>query len=163
MTRHGKSIIELLVVISVFGAMITPMGRLLHTMMRSEREGAHALAAGTNAARLAREFRGDVHMARDVQLVQESGELKLVLADETLITYRPGDAQVERVITRREQTVSRDSFRLPPGTIRFESSGDPPLVLLLHERDSTGPYQAAATRTVLRVEAALGRDHRFAK
>lgn len=162
MARQGKTIIELLVVISVFGAMMTPIGRLLHTMMRAEREGAHALAAGTNASRLAREFRSDVHAARDTQLAKANGELQLVRNDGTVVTYRAAGDHIQRTITRGEETLSRDSFRLGLGATRFELSDEPPLAILLHERRSPGanPPESPGIRS-LRVEAVPGRDYRF--
>ena len=130
MTRHGKTLVELLVVISVFGAIMAPIGRLLHTIMRSEREGAHALAASTIGSRLAREFRSDVRSARDVELQGDKGELGLTLDDGKAVTYRPGEEGLQRTMTEGDQTLSRDSFRLPPGTTRFEISDEPPLVMV---------------------------------
>ena len=167
MTRQGKTIIELLVVITVLGAMITPMGRLLHTMMRSEREGAHALAAGASGSRLAREFRSDVHAAREMDLLASEdgpGDLKLIHSDERVVTYVPGDGRIRRIVTRGDKTLSRDSFRLSPGTSHFEILSEPRRVMLIHERHPAAAHpQESAGTNVLRVEAVPGRDYRFAE
>lgn len=163
-SRSGKTIIEVLVVISVFAALMTPIGRLLHTMMRSEREGVQALTASVSGSRLAREFRSDVHAARDVETAADEngpGELRLIHDDGTAVTYRAGDRRMQRIVARGDEVLSRESFRLPAGTSRFEVLEEPRIVVLLHEHSATTGSQESRGTDVLRVEAVPGRDHRF--
>ena len=171
-SRTGKSLIEVLIVISIMGAIMTPAVRLIHTMMGSERESVRALTVSSSAARLARQFRRDVHAATGVEIVrgedEEAPRLELQVGAGKTVTYVSAADEVLRTVAEGDdgQPVSRESYHVPAGQGRFETRGNPPLVVLIHERSASEEHGRARTSSgmkYLRIEAVLGRDHRFSE
>lgn len=172
--RAGKSLIEVVVVIALLGAVMVPTVRMIHGLMRSEREGARSLALSTSAARLSREFRRDVHSAVETEIVSPNAgrpeELRLTQSDGETVVYAATDGGIERLVKSERDgdsnVLSRERYRLPAGRTRFETSAESPMVALIHERASADELASAPGRSgmkVLRIEAIAGRDHRFAR
>ncbi len=168
--RHGKTLVELLVIISLTAVAMTVGARTMVVMMRSEQKGAQSLAATTTLSRLAREFRRDVHAAIDVEAAgvetvpNGTTELLLTQPDDSVIVYRSEPKQVHRVVYRGGRRHSREVFRLHSAHHRFESAADGNLVTLVHARRPSLPPGAEpdeGTVTVIRIEAVRGRDHRY--
>jgi hypothetical protein len=162
--RSGKSLIELVIVLTVLIAVMTPAARLMYTLMRSEREGIRGLAVSANMARLSRELRRDVHAALGAELVAPEGDaparLRLRQADDRVVTYAPGTDRVTRTVADEAgETSSREAFHLPDGAGTFEVSSEPRLVVFTHKRSRTSESTSASE--AIRVEAVPGRDHRF--
>ena len=169
--RSGKSLIELVVVISVMSVVMLIAVRTLTQLMRADASGGKSLVAGTSLARLAHQFRRDVHAAEQARLItpedNAAPRLQLFLPENTIAEYRPFAEKILRTVRRGEETTSRETFHLSRGENRFEiSEQEIPIISLVHVRKSTESYQKSpgpAGAKEIRIEAIRGRNHRYTK
>ena len=159
MRKHrGFSLIEMLVVITVSAALLGICTSILHLLMRSERAGRDHLHQATSAARLARQFRNDVHAAITPPAPGDAARpgWRFELAPGQTVVYRIEPGRVDRTEWERQKLRRQESYDLPAGdTARIEPPG--------HQRPATACLLLPqANRAELRVEAVVGRDHRFA-
>jgi type II secretory pathway pseudopilin PulG len=169
--RSGKSLIEMVVVMSVMSMVMLISVRTITLLMRADASGGKSLVAGTSLSRLAHQFRLDVHAAWDAQLVtpEESGEarLQLSLPESTIVEYRPFAEKILRTIRRGEKTTSREDFHLLRGENRFEISEDKiQIISLVHVRNTAKSYEKSPVHEgekEIRIEATRGRNHRYTK
>jgi len=169
--RSGKSLIELVVVISVMSMVMMIAVRTITQLMRADASGGKSLVAGNSLARLARQFRRDVHNAEDAELVtaeeNESPRLHLKLTENTIAEYRTFAGKILRSIRRGEETTSRETFHLPRGENRFEiSEEETSIIVLVHVRKTAESYENSpshAPEKEIHIEAIRGRNHRYLK
>ncbi|MCH7686190.1 MAG: hypothetical protein IH899_05845 [Planctomycetes bacterium] len=169
--RSGKSLIELVVVISVMSIVMVIAVRTITQLMRADASGGKSLVAGTSLARLAHQFRRDVHDADDAELLtadeNQSPRLQLSLPENTIAEYRPFAEKILRTIRRGEITISRETFHLPRGENRFEISEDEtPIISLVHLRNTVESSEKSSSRAPekeIRIEAIRGKNHRYTK
>ena len=169
--RSGKSLIELVVVISVMSIVMMIAVRTITQLMRADAAGGKSLVAGNSLARLARQFRRDVHDAEEAELLtieeNESPRLHLKLTENTIAEYRTFAEKILRTIRRGEETTSRETFHLPRGENRFEISGvETSIISLVHVRKTAEFYEKSPSQTgekEIRIEAVRGRNHRYLK
>ena len=169
--RSGKSLIELILVMSVMSMLMLIAVRTITLLMRADAAGGKSLVAGTSLARLAHQFRRDVHAAGDARLVtpEENGtpRLQLSLPENRIAEYRPFAENILRTIRRGEETTSRETFHLSCGENRFEiSEEETPIISLVHVRKTTESYEKSpgpAGEKEIRIEAIRGRNHRYMK
>ena len=166
MKRRGKTLIELMVVISIASVALTLATKTIAHLMRSDAKGRRALTAGMNWNRFARRFRRDVHAAGSAELVQRDNKsvLKLKQPDGTVSEYHSRTDGVDVVTVRNGQTVGRESFALRGiGEFRVEP-GPPAIVVFAH---ATRPDQSAAGSKAgmktRRIQAIRGKDLRFVR
>jgi len=169
--RSGKSLIELIVVISVMSMVMLIAVRTISQLMRADASGGKSLVAETSLARLSHQFRRDVHAARKAQLVipeeNAASRLQLSLPENTIAEYRPFAEKILRTVRRGEETISRETFHLSRGENRFEiSEDDTPIISLVHLRKTAESYEnppGHAREKEIRIEAIRGRNHRYTK
>ena len=166
--RHAKTLIEMLVVMTVMSTILLLCGRTIALMMRAEANGARSLLEGVTLTRFGHSFRRDVHSAVEVAVNPEEQEspvhLLLQQPGEAVIRYVLKKNQIERIHLQEDKVQSKELFRFPTGAVRFEQAENPPLVSFVHLRSISGATvraEGSRKETELRVEAVPGRDHRF--
>ncbi|MBU4271908.1 MAG: hypothetical protein KKA28_08615, partial [Planctomycetes bacterium] len=140
---------------------------LLCVLMRAEGGGREHLQRSNSLDLLADRFRRDVHAAVDVpeKIIDHEAAWDFPLAADGFSHYIRYEAR-SGYITRNEQTSGQpdrwDTYALPKGCsarIETETAADGRLVgLVITPKDAL----MAGGREV-RIEAVLGRDHRFAR
>ncbi len=141
--RRGFSLIELLVVISVGTVLLMVAMTVLYTLKETQSKARQRLTEGRVTARLADQFRDDVHAAGRMERVPDEAALpgrtvwQLTIDPDTFVRYEIQDRAVRRVLTTGEAKIHED-FRLPGGlravidgadadsglaTLRFETTG----------------------------------------
>jgi hypothetical protein len=131
-------------------------------LLRVERSGREHLYHDAVTARLARQFRDDVHAATRLApaVAGEKGLWRLVLAPDRTVTYRALPQAVEREEAVAGKPVQRESYALPPGRsahLVAPADTQPPLMTLIVASSPTpGPENHD-----IRIDAVVGKDRRF--
>lgn len=174
--RHGKSLIELLVVLSFVGVILTMSGGLLTTLFRNDEAQSKSLQATEQARRLADQFRQDVREARTVEQKppeenERSGRLILQLPEQTTIEY-VWDPAVVRSEKKSDETESRVRIPIPASSIvcRLDKSGErvellvgrvPRLLASPLKRDDRETADPPKMKMLIFVSATVGLHRRF--
>jgi Tfp pilus assembly protein FimT len=167
--RHGKSLIEMLVVIAAMSVVLGFVAQTLHALMRAERAGTQSLAESLNRSRLARQFRQDVHAARQAERMaaeeDQPEQLRLTRPDQQTILWSVANEGFVRS-TRHDETIRSQEHYRTGGRGRFELSDDGSRIALVIDpppalSEAATPPRVPANRRPLRIEAATGRDLRF--
>lgn len=171
--RRGVSLIELMIAIGLGGVILTLGIGLLHLLLRTDDNLHSSLKRRQTVSQLSDAFRRDVHAARDVKRVwqQDTDEFKglsLQLATDHEVKYTADDHILIRTETRNQETLQTARFRFSPGSeILFESPTPKDLAIVIRN-PNTSPnsprvIDPRAPRRELRIQAVVGRDHRFEK
>ena len=161
--RRGVSLIELIVVLGIGAVMMGVCVTLLYAVLRTDGVGREHVRHSIVLARLADQFRRDVHAAKTVTGVADGEQWKLELPPGRTVTYRleagvlARSEQVDGTVQRRE------SFTLPSGTtasIEIQAEAEPTVVslMIVPVAEATGQPAGRAVQ----IDAVLARDHRFA-
>lgn len=113
---RGITLVELLVVITLVGVIISAVAVCMQGMYRADRRTREAIAGRTALARLSLRFRADAHAAVDVQVEAPAADKSPSVvfsrpAGET-IEYRFEQHHVVRIVRKQENDLHRDAFRL---------------------------------------------------
>jgi len=164
--RRGYSLMELLVVMTMSSVMLSVTVVLFTLLFRIERSGRDHVRHSAVLGRLADQFRRDVH-ATPVGGVSVGETVQFSPAPDRTITYgTPHGAviRIERVGSDlvNSEVARRESFVLPSScSASIESPPDakgPTVTLSIAPRTDSQPRKPGRT---LRIDALLGRDHRF--
>jgi prepilin-type N-terminal cleavage/methylation domain-containing protein len=153
--RRGKSLIELLVVISIMSVVLGLCATSLATLFRLRHQLSRDRQQAAALARLATRLRQDAHSATDFSL--DSACLLTLPAGEAVhYTYAP--PHILREHRRGVQLLHRDRFTLPTSaTAAFEQEAGSPHPLL---RLTIRPAEVSTRRTeiprAVTIEAAVG-------
>lgn len=176
--RRGASLIELLVVITMISAMMMVTGPLFYRLFQVDQVSARAALVEITTARLAIQYRLDVHAAQATTRTvdAETGRPSLELRSESQprIVYTGGADEVRREVIGADGPTARETYRLPACRIEFpepaaateetpSKSPLPQLVTLVVDRPHSllsGSNQPGRSRN-LTLDAELGRDHRL--
>lgn len=160
---RGFTLIEMVVVISV-GSMVMGMAATtLALLMRAEGEGAESASVSVATTRLARSFRDDVRGAASA-VVDAPKMIRLTQNDALSIQYEAEQALVRRTLRQGDSVTHRDEFHLLQGEVRFELTHDGQGAVLMHTNrpdSTTDDLNEARPVRSLRIEAVLGRNHRY--
>jgi hypothetical protein len=124
-TRRGVTIIETIVLMTGVAAMLGLAVILLQLLMKLDGESRARFDASASLARLARQFRHDVHATGSVRLIEPQPSKPPVLridpAPDRTIEYQVrGDDKILRVEKNKGADVRRESFLVPrSGSIRL--------------------------------------------
>lgn len=160
MKRRGKTLVELLVVISMFGVIIGTSGTVIYRLMRAERAVEADLVWQRTVTELAEQFRADAHAATVAQTNDDGTGLTFTLSDGTA-AYTLTRHGVRRSWKSPGGQEQHQDFRCHEPDIRFAARQDGPRswVHLVIPRSS-----AALAKTVgflgtptLEVRAVVGR------
>ena len=156
--RSAYSLIELVIVISLTGTVLSGVGVAVHLQYRTNRQLRRDMIYSTIMPRLANQLRSDAHRANQLEV---QGEL-IVLTEpaEASVEYRSTPQGIERTRHRRGAVLHREVFPLGDGVAatwrQLEVAGAPLLQLQVHRRPAAGSLLAARGPDV--VEAAIGLD-----
>ena len=151
------TLVELLVVITLVGVIISAVAVCLQSMYRADRRTRESVAGSTALARLSLRFRADAHAAADVMFKdQEPGEPPSIVffhaAGET-VEYRFEQPNVHRVVRKYVNDAHRDAFRLARRS-RIEWRGDDQFVsMVVHYLPESDIDEVMREQ---RIEAAIG-------
>ena len=166
--RRGKTLLEMIVVISILAVVMVLGARLMVLLMRASDNSTQSLISTTTLFRLSRDFRRDVHAAIDVSVERSRGEiqnrllLKLPKANE--VVYVSEGKQLHRTLQRGKKTVRSERFQLSGSDSRFEWNAADRLVSFVYWPKGTKATDKSTKNRrskEMRIEAILGRDHRF--
>ena len=163
--RTGKSLIEVLIVLSIASLVFTLSAQTFARLMRADKAARHSLVARSNLTRLAKAFRQDVNSATNATTADDAKQLTLQQQNGIRIEYRAENETVTRQTLQGETRLSRDEFKLADSDNHFEIvAGPPKVVVLVHQ---TGGYDqlpnapAVDRPRTVKMEAVRGRDLRF--
>jgi len=164
MPRRGYTLVEMLVVITISTVMLGVAVQVLYLLARLERGGREHVNRATIVARLADQFRSDVHAALRPMPTDgaEKNQWQFALAGDRTVTYRALPGEVERREQIAGEPARQESYVLPADAaaeIAIRTDPAPAIASLV----ITLPGPAAATGPEIRIEAVLSRDHRFVK
>lgn len=119
-SRNGFSLVELLIVMSVGTAMLMVAMSVLYLLKETQNNVRQRLASGRGVARLADQFRNDVHGASAVKRMPDdtSSSAKTIwqftIQPATVVRYEIGDDEVRRIRSTEDGEIHED-YRLPGG------------------------------------------------
>jgi hypothetical protein len=163
--RGATTLIEVVAAMAVSAVLFTMSATMMVLLFRLERLGRDELTATITEGRLAADLRADVRSATDLELEPGApgGSMRLLGPDRRTVTYLAEDGDLIRRRRSGEGPDHIERYRLLPGTIsRWELAASGPWRRVVLELDAPKiPRTVEGGRRVLRIEATLGRDHRF--
>lgn len=173
-SRRAVSIIELMVILSATTVVLSLTSVLLQRGMRLHTQSRADLNSERNAARLADQFRRDVHRATaavaNKTALKDNAILQLTFSNGEQTEYSYQSGTVLRTMTKENGRVAREEYVFPKSTALAVEEQDTPsgmVLTLTAERPSSGankeqlPTRPLAMPMSLQVGAMLGRDGRF--
>jgi prepilin-type N-terminal cleavage/methylation domain-containing protein len=162
MSRRAVSLIEMLVVISVSAVLMGVATTMLFTLMQATRNGSNHVSQAATVARLADQFRSDVHAALPSVATDAPAkdQWQFALATDTAVIYKALPGEIQRHEQVAGKLIRQESYLLPADTtaeIAIRADAAPPMASLIVS--PSGPNAPAGRE--IRVDAALGIDHRF--
>lgn len=174
--RRGVSLTELLIVMSISSVVLTTGVGLLHHVLHDQKKARLEVRLHLAAGRLSEQLRRDVHGSQRVSSNDEGNVTTTLVLEKPAggsIRYDVNDNCVSRACTTPDLPVHRDEFEFPRDwRIEFQQLAVPPRIALSARsaESNKAQQQEGATRGVgglphnlVRVEAVIGRDHRFAR
>ncbi len=125
-SRHGYSLIEMLVVMAVMSVMVSLGTLTVALLMRSDRNGSDALVTALTGHRLARQFRDDVHRAHDATLEADNDNhpvLRLMTDPGTTISWKRVKDGVRRTVAGDRGGI--ETYRITSADVAFVISPTP--------------------------------------
>lgn len=121
-TRRGKSLIEMLIIISVFSIVLGLTATTLVALFKTDRQVRRDLDQLTSLARLASRLRTDAHAAASCRIDQAC---VLGLPDGRIVRYAAEGGKLKREVLRGEAVEHRDAFVLPDtALVKFEQPAE---------------------------------------
>lgn len=163
--RRGHSLIELMVAMTVAGAVLTTAITGMSRLFRLQAGEMQSLSESSVWRRMSHDFREDVHRA--VQLDASDGVRLIIHADNGQILWEDTGAVIARTQTFEDGSgMLREHYRLASASVRFstdagpvdaESSPNRPVArMMIRQSAESGGYPAA-----VRLEAVAGLSRRF--
>jgi type II secretory pathway pseudopilin PulG len=160
MNRRGKSLVELLVVISMFGVILGTTGTVIYRMMRTERAVETDLVWHRSVTAFAEQFRTDVHVATVAELVNDGNSLTLTLPTGT-ITYAVNARGIARTAQSTDGQPQHQEFHCGETGVRFATENDLgrkwATVVIPRNTAPLAKSVSLPAATLLEVRAVLGR------
>jgi len=180
--RRGISLVEVMITLTIGSVVMGVAAMTLGTLFRNERVARDQLSQGVQLARLAEQFRRDVHAATAVAAEGDdenaTSQWKLDLPSGGTVTYRAvyreTDGELLRTETTSEQgaVARRDAFALPANTTAaievlehdVQEDRAATLVRLVISPADVDPNIAgrSSPKRPIDIDAVLAKDHRFA-
>jgi hypothetical protein len=165
--RRGLSLIELMVVMTGVAIILGLCAVTIQALMSVNSDAQAGLNASATFARLASQFREDVHASDDIPLTpgtkdgdaKASPRLRLTQGPGLVITYEASAGRVARVETASGKPGRHESYRIGKGhVVAFERREEGPrrFVVMVTSRD-TGKGQLEPPRPI-EVLALQGKD-----
>ena len=155
-TRRGKTLVEMLILITIIGTATGIGATTLVGLFKTERQVRRDIQQQTTLARLASRFRTDVHSARSCQV---GHSCDLSLSDGRTVRYAVAGTRLTREVLRADAVEHRDAFILPDTAIvHFEkpaSDGERMVRLSIVAAELSDKAYLTAVRPTV-IEAAVG-------
>jgi len=155
-SRCGKSLLELVVVISIMSIVLGMSATSLATLFRVNAQLSRDAQQAQALDRLAARLRSDAHQAASASLDEGC---TLTLADGSAVRYAFVAPKIIREVRRDGAIAHHDTFALPKNaTARFESGGDanPRLIRLsVHPGELRMPARDLPRGTTIEVAVGL--------
>ncbi len=160
--RRGYTLVELMIVLTVGTAMLMIAVSVLYLLQKTQGNLRQRLSAGRSVARLADQFRGDVHAASRIERGTDKAAPAAVvwnldISPDTVVVYQLRAAGVRRVQIASSGRI-QDDFPLPPGMGATITAPEGPSTLAVLRLEA-GDVSAGRSRPVV-IEALLGLDRR---
>ncbi len=160
--RRGTTLIEMLALITVLSILLGLCGGMIHLLMKLDRSGRVASDEAADLARLARDFRSDVHASTPAGPTTPAPDRLDLTLDGRTVEYqvRPGD--VLRTLRDGDKIRRRETYRRPArASVRFAlaTDGTPPMASIVVDREGGG--KDGSLYRDLRIDAVIGSDRRF--
>lgn len=161
--RRAFTLIEMLVAISIGAVLMSIAISLLMALSGAEQGGRTNVEHNKAIERLTAQFRRDVHAAEDVVIDGASPkEWKIKLTRDEVAQYAVKGNALSREERMGAKVIRRESYKLPKestAAIVIDRTANPPVASL-----TLVPNDASAKSDgEIRIDAALGRDRRFAE
>ncbi len=161
MKRRGKSLVEMLVVITLLGGLIATSGTVIHRLMRAERAVSADLVWQRNVTELAEQFRADVHAATNAVVIEDGNGLNLTLPDGA-VTYAISKHGVGRLWQPGTGAPRSVEYRLDEPGVKFtaETVTEQNWAAVLIPRTNTALVRSAIPDVVtpcIEIRAVVGR------
>ena len=159
---RGFSLVELMATMSTATVLLALATGLVHRTMRFESLSQQRASAERTAARLAHDFRRDVHHAHNTQVSEQdqlSASIRIVISEGGDVTYRATKHRVLREQRLNARQVAREIYDFPEDHQVSFSRPSPRMAVLHveHQLELIG----VAPQHVVHVEAEIGRLHRL--
>ena len=140
MRRPGMTLMEMLVVLVVDATLTGVALAVLLTATHYQSEAGRETQCRATHARLAEQFRADVHAASDCRALDDSRGCRLSAGGGRRIEYRLQGPRVVRSVHEGRRLVERDTFALPADAQpALELPAAAGVVRLLVATDRSGP------------------------
>ncbi|MBW3539488.1 MAG: hypothetical protein KY476_04390 [Planctomycetes bacterium] len=165
--RRGKTLIEMMVVVGLAATLTATAARLLFPLLQSERDSRQRMTAALSGLQLARQVRQDVRAAATVGLIAGDGRgtsLVLNLPSSRTVIYGMDGENLIRTVLSADGIEHRERYRLrtPQGaTFDFDSETRLVAIEFAVPQNGKDSSDTSGPGWVFRIEAVLGRDHRF--
>jgi type II secretory pathway component PulJ len=159
--RPGYALIELLVVMTVTAVMLGLCAGMIHLLMRLDRSGRTASDESADLARLARDFRADVH-ASSKDPGRSNDRMTLTIDGGPTVEYQARPHDILRTVRDGEKVRRFETYRRPARTsitYQLDSAGPRPIAILTIDRPSDARDDSSYRD--YRIEAELGKDRRL--
>ncbi|MFV2067193.1 MAG: Tfp pilus assembly protein FimT/FimU [Pirellulales bacterium] len=173
--RGGWNLVELLVVLAILSVLLGAVGIVAQRTMRYGNQLADRANRQASLARLARQFRRDVHASQQVTMSSlgnapsDVATLRCLAADGTVFDYQMRRGRMVRIERRDDRRIGHETFDVPHGSVmQLEVSGDAPRRLA--SLRIAWPAEPVARRgdkiqtprdQRLVIEALIARNHRW--
>jgi prepilin-type N-terminal cleavage/methylation domain-containing protein len=159
---RGFTLVEMLAVIATGSVLLVITTSVVHRAMRLDSEWRSQANASRALARLAHDFRADVHQSQDMQLTENPTTLKLTSANGTVVTYEIAANEIIRDFQSPDTERRREFYAKPAAfAASFTVDDKPRWVELRVTRDPQ--LKEIKPRIVLNVAAEVGRFARLTK
>lgn len=156
-TRRGFTLVELMIVITLFALALSAVAILLKGVLQANRTAENHRAITRSIQRLAIQFRDDIHSASAVNL-KDNELIAHVPQTQNSTTYQVDGNSIHRIEALGQQ-VNRDEFELPSGAIATfddDVDGTRSLASLVLTYPLNSSQPKFSNRRTLRIEAAVG-------
>ncbi len=170
-THRGVTLIELLVVMSGVAIVLGLCAVTIQLLFRLNADGHARLSASTSFARLASQFREDIHACDDVVLLpaakggakpeesKASASLRLTRGSQMVITYEAREGRVARVETASGTMKGHESYVVGKGNVvAFEHRDEGALRFVVMVMSRKGGKEPLEPPRPLEVLALQGKD-----
>jgi prepilin-type N-terminal cleavage/methylation domain-containing protein len=157
--KRGHTLLEMIVVMTVGATLLGIAVCLMHLLMRAEQSGRTHADRYATIARLADQFREDVHAAAGRPAAEGQTAWRLELAPDRTVRYAADSGEIAREERAGEKIVSREFYKMPDeytASIAPDDAANPALVSLVVVLDSG----SISKHREIRIDAAWGKDRR---
>jgi prepilin-type N-terminal cleavage/methylation domain-containing protein len=159
---NGYTLVEMLVVITVAGVLLSIAAQLVTRAMRIDTTWREHGDIARSMSRLAHDLRQDIHQARSVIVTQDPQALELTRADGAKVSYTVATEEIIRSSQRDDEQLEREYYKISADQqVEMRSLPDTPQVEL--QVTQAVKHMGEPPRMILHVSAEVGRLLRLSR